>query len=141
MDKFEVGRSNPPVFLPIQEELINAGFPSPADDHIENSIDLNEYLIKHPCSTFFLRVSGHSMNDAGIKDGDLLIVDRNINASPNDVVVAMLDGEFILKKLIKKDGEIYLKSEKSNYPIFPINKYLEVQIWGVATYVIHKLIP
>tara|TARA_B100000700_G_scaffold331488_1_gene464767 strand:+ start:1572 stop:1988 length:417 start_codon:yes stop_codon:yes gene_type:complete len=125
--------------FPLSGESVSAGFPSPAEDYLENSINLNEYLINHPYSTFFLRVSGDSMSNANINHGDLLIVDRSINPKPNNIVIALLDGDFILKRLIKKDNELYLKAENYNYSAIPLSSYNEVQIWGVAIYVIHKL--
>ena len=86
--------------FPLASEPISAGFPSPAEDYIELGIDLNKYLIKNPISTFFLRVSGNSMNNAGIYNNDLIIIDRSINPNPGHIVVALLDGEFTLKRLI-----------------------------------------
>ena len=118
---------------------ISAGFPSPAEDYIELGIDLNKYLIKNPISTFFLRVSGNSMNNAGIYNNDLLIIDRSINPNPGHIVVALLDGEFTLKRLIKKQDSYYLKADKENYPAINLYEYIDIQIWGVAIYSIHEL--
>ena len=126
-------------YVPIANESISAGFPSPADDYLDIGIDLNEELIKNPISTFFLRVKGHSMTNAGIRDGDLLIIDRSINAKPGDIVVAITDGSFTLKKLLIKDGIPYLKAENPNYPYIDIRNYCNVEIWGVAVYSIHDL--
>ena len=84
--------------LPLAGERVAAGFPSPAEDYVDVGIDLNEQLIRHPTSTFFLHVSGHSMTDAGIHDGDLLVVDRSLDPRPGQVVVAVLDGAFTLKR-------------------------------------------
>ena len=125
--------------FPIAVETISAGFPSPAEDYIELGIDLNKYLIKNPISTFFLRVSGNSMNNAGIYNNDLLIIDRSINATPGRIVVALIDGEFTLKRLIKKENNYYLKADKENYPAINLYEYIDIQIWGVATYSIHGL--
>ncbi len=125
--------------LPLVNETISAGFPSPAEDYIELGIDLNKYLIKNPISTFFLRVSGNSMNNGGIYNNDLLIIDRSINPSPGHVVVALLDGEFTLKRLIKEKNNYYLKSDKENYPAISLYNYIDIQIWGVAIYSIHEL--
>ena len=125
--------------FPLANETISAGFPSPAEDYLELGIDLNKYLIKNPISTFFLRVSGNSMNNAGIYNNDLLIIDRSINATPGRIVVALIDGEFTLKRLIKKENNYYLKADKENYPAINLYEYIDIQIWGVATYSIHDL--
>ena len=127
------------LFIPLVNEAVSAGFPSPAEDYIELGIDLNKYLIKHPISTFFLRVSGNSMNNAGIYNNDLLIIDRSINPNPGHIVVALLDGEFTLKRLIKEKNNYYLKADKENYPAINLYEYLDIEIWGVAIYSIHEL--
>ncbi len=132
--------SNPSkIILPLASESIPAGFPSPADDYIDTGIDLNEHLIPHPSSTFFLRVKGDSMVKAGIQDGDLLIVDRSLNAQPGCIVVAILDGAFTLKKLTYYQGMAYLKAENPRYPPINLNNYADAYIWGVAIYSIHSL--
>ena len=125
--------------IPLITETISAGFPSPAEDYIELGIDLNKYLIKNPISTFFLRVNGSSMNNAGIYNNDLLIIDRSINPKPGHIVVALLDGEFTLKRLIKKQNNYYLRADKENYPAINLYEYIDIQIWGVAIYSIHEL--
>ena len=127
------------LLIPLAQGSVSAGFPSPAEDYIELGIDLNKYLIKNPISTFFLRVSGNSMNNAGIYNNDLLIIDRSINPSPGHIVVALLDGEFTLKRLIKKENNYYLKADKENYPAINLYEYIDIEIWGVATYSIHEL--
>jgi DNA polymerase V len=127
------------LLIPLVKEAISAGFPSPAQDYIELGIDLNKYLIRNPISTFFLRVSGNSMNNAGIYNNDLLIIDRSINPNPGHIVVALLDGEFTLKRLIKKKDNYYLKADKENYPAINLYEYVDIQIWGVAIYSIHEL--
>ena len=127
------------LLIPLVTGTISAGFPSPAEDYIELGIDLNKYLIKNPISTFFLRVSGNSMNNAGIYNNDLLIIDRSINPNPGHIVVALLDGEFTLKRLIKKQDNYYLKADKENYPAINLYEYIDIQIWGVAIYSIHEL--
>tara|TARA_B100000965_G_scaffold395202_1_gene408398 strand:- start:2888 stop:3325 length:438 start_codon:yes stop_codon:yes gene_type:complete len=125
--------------FPLVTEKISAGFPSPAEDYIELGIDLNKYLIKNPVSTFFLRVSGNSMNNAGIYNNDLLIIDRSLNPKPGHIVVAILDGEFTLKRLIKEKNNYYLKADKENYPAISLYEYIDIQIWGVAIHSIHEL--
>ncbi len=130
---------SPTLLIPLVTETISAGFPSPAEDYIELGIDLNKYLIKNPISTFFLRVSGNSMNNAGIYNNDLLIIDRSINPNPGHIVVALLDGEFTLKRLIREKSNYYLKADKENYPAINLYEYVDIQIWGVAIYSIHEL--
>ena len=129
----------PAISLPLASECIAAGFPSPADDYIDIGIDLNEQLIKHPMSTFFLRVNGHSMTGAGIYDGDLLIVDRSLDPQPGRIVVAILDSAFTLKRLTRHDGTLHLEAEHPDYPPINLHNYNDVQIWGVVIYSIHNL--
>ncbi len=116
-----------------------AGFPSPADDYAEVGIDLNEQLIRHPSSTFFLRVSGDSMTGAGIHDGDLLVVDRSLDPRPGRVVVAVLDGAFTLKRLMRDRRGLHLEAAHPDYPVLELHHCMDVQIWGVAIHVIHPL--
>ena len=120
---------------------ISAGFPSPADEYIEAGIDLNEELIKHPSSTFFIRVSGSSMTEDGIMDGDLLVVDRSLEPRPNRIVVVILNGEFTLKKLIHYQGASYLEAKNSNHTKLDLHNFENIQIWGVAIYAIHRVDP
>ena len=124
--------------IPLLTDSVSAGFPSPADDYTEENIDLNEHLISNPFSTFFLRVKGESMINAGIKDKDLIIVDKSLIAKPGDIVIAMIDGEFTIKRLSIKNNELYLKSENHNYPDFKFKNHIDVQIWGVVIYSIHS---
>ena len=126
--------------LPLAGERVAAGFPSPADDYyVEVGIDLNEQLIRHTTSTFFLRVSGESMTGAGIHDGDLLVVDRSLDPRPGRVVVAVLDGAFTLKRLVRHRGRLRLEAAHPNYPPLELHRCGDVQIWGVAVHVIHPL--
>ena len=124
--------------IPLLNDLVSAGFPSPADDYTEENIDLNEHLISNPFSTFFLRVKGDSMINAGIKDKDLIIVDKSLIAKPGNIVIAMIDGEFTIKRLSIKNDELYLKAENHNYPDFRFKNHIDVQIWGVVIYSIHS---
>ena len=124
--------------IPLLTDSVSAGFPSPADDYTEENIDLNEHLISNPFSTFFLRVKGESMINAGIKDKDLIIVDKSLIAKPGDIVIAMIDGEFTIKRLSIKNDELYLKAENHNYPDFRFKNHIDVQIWGVVIYSIHS---
>ena len=124
--------------LPLLGDSVSAGFPSPADDYTEQNIDLNEHLIRNPFSTFFLRVKGDSMINSGIHSHDLIIVDKSLIAKPGNIVIAMIDGEFTVKRLEKKNNELYLKSENDSYPDFNFKNYSEIQIWGVVIYSIHN---
>ena len=136
MDFFD---SNTKSFrTPLLADSVSAGFPSPADDYTEENIDLNEHLISNPFSTFFLRVKGDSMINAGIKDKDLIIVDKSLRARPGDIIIAMIDGEFTIKRLSVKNNELYLKAENHNYPDFRFKNHVDVQIWGVVIYSIHS---
>lgn len=127
------------VHIPLFESRVSAGFPSPADDYVERKLDLNEYLIHHKEATFFLRVQGNSMIGAGIHDGDLLIVDRSLDAAHNKVVVAVIDGDLTVKRLILKEKKIALAPENPRYPTINVTDEQSFQIWGVVTNVIHHL--
>ena len=128
-----------PQHLPLAGERVAAGFPSPADDYVDVGIDLNDQLIRHPTSTFFLRVSGDSMNGAGIHDGDLLVVDRSLDPRPGRVVVAVLDGGFTLKRLMRHQGRLRLEAANPSYPPLDLQSCDDAQIWGVAIHVIQPL--
>lgn len=124
--------------LPLFLSRIPAGFPSPAEDYIENQLDLNELIVKHPTATFFVRVEGESMREASINPGDILVVDRSLEAKSGKIIVALVDGEFTVKRLLINEGEITLQSENALYPSIKINPESDFQVWGVVTYVIHK---
>ena len=124
--------------IPLVSAKVQAGFPSPADDHMERSLDLNEHLVKNPASTFFVRVQGDSMRDAGIAAGDILVVDRSVEPKDRQIVVAMLDGEFTVKRLCKRQGEIFLEAENKEYPSIEVGENQELVIWGAVTFVIHQ---
>lgn len=133
--KPEAGKKCP---LPLFAAPVKAGFPSPADDFIEQRLDLNEHLIHHPAATFFVRVDGDSMRGAGLHKGDVLIVDRALEAASGKIVVAVLDGEFTVKRIRLSGNEILLEAENPNFPPIRIEPGREFQVWGVVTYVIHK---
>lgn len=124
--------------LPITSQLVHAGFPSPADDHIESTLDLNKALIKHPSATFFVKVDGESMKDIGINTGDILVVDRAIDPYNGAVAVCFLDGEFTLKKLEIDNDTIYLIPANENYKIITVSKEDDFTVWGIVTYSIKK---
>lgn len=123
---------------PLLASRVEAGFPSPADDHVERTLDLNEELITHPAATFFLRASGRSMQGAGIHDGDLLVVDRSIPSDTGTVVIAVVDGEFTVKRLRRTSAGMILDAEHPDYPPIPIGSETDVRIWGVVTWVLHQ---
>lgn len=125
--------------LPVFLGRLAAGFPSPADDYIEGRLDLNRHLIKHPAATFFVRVSGDSMIDAGIHSGDLLVVDRSLDAVDGNVIVAALDGELTVKRLSKRGEILRLLPANSDYQPIEILAQQTFEIFGVVTNVIHSL--
>lgn len=125
--------------LPLFSSSVPAGFPSPADDYMEGKLDLNDLLITQPVSTFFVRVVGDSMQDAGITSGDLLIVDRSITASHRNIVVAIVGGEFTVKRLLLQDKKIFLAAENPAYSPLEMSEESDFEVWGVVTYVIHPL--
>lgn len=132
----DVSVSHPrPLFL----VSVSAGFPSPADDYLDGQLDLNQHLIKHPAATFFIRVSGDSMLGAGIHSGDLLIVDRSLEAAPNRVVIAVVNGELTVKRICQQDGGLFLMPDNGAYPPLRIQPTTDFEIWGVVTSVIHPL--
>lgn len=124
---------------PLIGTQVPAGFPSPAQDYIEGSLDLNEHLITHPASTFFIRVDGYSMINAGIFPDDILIVDRSLEAVNNRIVIAVLDGELTVKRLKIIQGIYYLCPENRDFEPICITDDIDFNIWGVVTYVIHRL--
>lgn len=124
--------------LPIFSTSIAAGFPSPADDYIEQQLDLNQFIIKHPTATFFVRVQGESMRDAGIQSGDILVVDRSVAPAHGKIVVAVMDGEFTVKRIHLEGNDVFLVPENSAYSRLKVSPDSQFQVWGVVTYVIHK---
>ncbi len=118
---------------------VPAGFPSPAEDYAEGPLDLNRYLIHHPAATFFVRVKGDSMTGAGIFCGDLLIVDRALNAVPGNVVIAVVNGDLTVKRFHQESGRIVLLPENPDYPPILIEPDTDFAIWGVVTRAIHFL--
>lgn len=138
LDIFKAAIGKDPLPLPLFLANVQAGFPSPAEDYLDKTLDLNELLISHPAATFFVRVMGDSMQNAGILSGDVLIVDRSLEALENSIVIAVVNGEFTVKRLLKRDGRIFLAPENPSYPILEIMPESDFQVWGVVTYVIHK---
>jgi DNA polymerase V len=121
------------------QEGIHAGFPSPANDYMTQAIDLNRELVKHPAATFYGRVVGDSMIDAGVEEGDILVIDKSLDAQDGDMAVCFVDGEFTLKYLRVHDGGISLVPANEKYPVIEIREGTDFKMWGVVTYVIKKV--
>ena len=126
------------LHLPLFSSRVSAGFPSPADDFLETALDLNQHLIQHPAATFFVRTSGDSMIEAGIHNGDILVVDRSLEAKNGSIVIAVVNGELTVKRLHIQGNTMILKPENPNYPNLEITEEMAFQIWGVVTSVIHE---
>lgn len=124
--------------LPFVESGISAGFPSPADDYIDLSLDLNKELIRNPSSTFYGRVKGLSMKDAGIGDGDILVIDKSVEPQDGDVAVCYLDGEFVLKRIRIENKVIYLVPANSDFSPIKVTEQNQFIIWGIVTYSIKR---
>lgn len=125
--------------LPLIDSGISAGFPSPALDFVDLSIDLNRHLIKHPAATFFGRVKGDSLINAGINDGDLLVIDRSLEPTNGKIAVCYIDGEFTAKRIEVENNTLRLKAENSKYQPIEVTSDNEFLIWGVVTYVIKSI--
>lgn len=126
------------LLIPLVSAKVQAGFPSPADDHMEKSLDLNEHLVRNPASTFFVRVQGDSMRDASILSGDILVVDRSVVPTDNQIVIAMLDGDFTVKRLRRRNGHVILEAENNSFSPIEVSENQELTVWGVVTFVIHQ---
>lgn len=121
------------------EERISAGFPSPADDFKETRISLDRELVKNKEATFYARVSGDSMIEAGLDDGDLLVIDRSLNPENGKIAVCLVDGEFTVKRILKEKNKLYLIPENKKYKVIEIKEENELLIWGIVEYVIKKV--
>lgn len=136
----------PEVFLPASanyqtdyfDTSVPAGFPSPALDAIQKKLDLNEYVIEHPAATFFVRVQGDSMQDADIHTGDILVVDKALEAKHRDIVLAVVDGEFTVKRFCKTSEGVFLQPENNEYKSIKITEEMDFQVWGVVRAVVKK---
>jgi DNA polymerase V len=124
-------------FLILFGTKVPAGFPSPADDYIDRQLDLHEHLIAHPAATFFVTASGESMQGEGIFDKDMLIVDRSYKPKSGDIVIAVVDGLFTVKKLIVTNGTITLMPANPKFSEINITDQMDLDVWGVVTHVIH----
>ena len=127
------------MFLTFYKEAVECGFPSPARDFTEGTIDLNEELIPHPNATFIVRARGDSMIGSGIYPGDLLIVDRSLSPRNGSIIIAVLDGELSVKGLKLNNDQVTLSSSNSNYSDVMVSEEMDFTIWGVCTNVVHNL--
>ncbi|GAB2648438.1 translesion error-prone DNA polymerase V autoproteolytic subunit [Emticicia sediminis] len=126
--------------LPYMSAGVSAGFPSPAEDFLEETIDLNKEVIKNPSATFYAKVKGVSMIDAGIYPEDILVIDKSLNVEDEDIVVSYIDGEFVLKriKVDKSTGKVFLLPENHHYQPIEITEENHFLVWGVVTYIFKK---
>lgn len=135
---FEI--TNKRIYIPLAQHSIPAGFPSPATEYEEDRLDLNELVVINPHATFYMHVQGNSMIEANVNDGDILVVDRSIEAAHGHIVVAVIDGEFTVKKLYIRDGVIKLVPANPDYPDIVLNNEQELNVWGVVSHIIYKAI-
>ncbi len=125
--------------LPLFESPVSAGFPNIAEDYVERALNLNELLIKHPAATFFVRVKGISMINAGIHSNDILIVDRALTPTHNKIVIARIDGELTVKRLVLDKNRTFLVAENDDFKPIEITPAMDFEVWGVVTCVIHQV--
>jgi len=125
--------------IPYINEGVSAGFPSPAADFMETNIDLNKELSENPLATFYIKVKGNSMIDAGINDKDVLVVDRSLEPKNNKIAICCIDGEFTVKRIHLEKDCLYLQPENKNYAPIKITEDNQFLIWGMVTYVIKKV--
>lgn len=125
--------------IPFIENTISAGFPSPAEDYLESGIDLNKELIHHPSTTFFGRVKGDSMSGAGILEGDILVIDKSIDAKDDDIAVCFIDGEFTLKRIKKDKNAVWLVPANDKYKPIKVTADNDFLIWGIVTSIVRKI--
>lgn len=124
---------------PSFDARVSAGFPSPADDYTELKLDLNKALVLNPTATFYVRVKGMSMVDAGINEGDMLVVDRSLEAKDNAIAICVINWEFTVKRLAVDGKNLFLVPENSQYKAIKITEEMDFQVWGIVTFVIHKV--
>ncbi len=136
---FHLAKAEKILRLPLFISKVAAGFPSPADDYVEKTLDLEELLIQKPAATFFVRAQGDSMLGAGIHPNDILVVDRSKEPMPDKIVICAVNGELTVKRLIVADGQWRLKAENPAYPDIPLTEDLETVFWGTVTNVIHPV--
>ena len=129
-----------PIRVPLFSHKVPAGFPSPADDYIEARLSLDQHLITNKDATFFVRAKGNSMVDAGIFDGDLLVVDKSLTPSSGNIVIAIIDGDLTVKRLVLRDNKTILKPENLRFKEIELKDGQELQVWGVVTSTVKKFI-
>ncbi|MEP7263494.1 MAG: translesion error-prone DNA polymerase V autoproteolytic subunit [Bacteroidota bacterium] len=125
-----------PCALPLMNDSVPAGFPSPATDHVEDRIDLNDLIIKHPSATFFIRVEGDSMKDAFIPEHALLVIDRSIKPVSNNIVLAVIGDEFTVKRYVVNSKGTFLYPANKKYKALQITEEMNMKVWGVVTHII-----
>jgi DNA polymerase V len=128
-----------PQQLNLFSAQIPAGFPSPAEDFLEKRLDLNDYLIKNKSATFLIKVHGNSMIDAGIFDGDILIIDRSLAPTNGKIILGILNGEFTIKRIEKRKSSLFLMPENKSFSPIEVTNEMDFKIWGVVTFAIHKI--
>ena len=125
--------------IPFYQSNVPAGFPSPAEDFMDLDLNLQSYLVQHPSATFCVRVTGDSMQNAGIFSGDVMVVDRALEPKNNTIVLAVWDGEFTVKRIQKKGNQLFLKPENQTFKPIEITEEMDFKVWGVVTHIIHKV--
>ena len=125
--------------IPFYQSNVSAGFPSPAEDFMELDLNLQEYLVQHPSATFCVKVTGDSMQNAGIFSGDVMVVDRALEPQNKTIVLAVLDGEFTVKRIHKKGDLLFLNPENDNFKPIEITQEMNFKVWGEVTHIIHKV--
>ncbi len=130
--------TNKRIYLPVAQSKVPAGFPSPATEYEEDSLDINDIVVTNPSATFYVRVKGNSMIDANIHEGDILVVDKSIEATHGKIVIAVIDGEFTVKTLYNKDGVVKLVPSNPDFPDIVLKNEQELNVWGVVSYIIYK---
>ncbi|MDG2369432.1 MAG: translesion error-prone DNA polymerase V autoproteolytic subunit [Flavobacteriales bacterium] len=126
--------------VPFYEASVSAGFPSPAEDFMDLELNLQDYLIQHPSATFCVRVTGDSMIKAGISSGDVMIVDRSLETKDGNIVLAVLNGEFTVKRIKKNKDQLLLIPENTKFDPIIVSEEMDFKVWGVVTHVVHQLI-
>ena len=124
--------------IPLYGDSVPAGFPSPADDYIDMDLNLHDYLVKNPSATFCVKAIGDSMIDAGINNSDIMVVDRALTPKNNDIILAVINSEFTVKRIKKNEDDLYLMPANENYNPIKITEEMNFQVWGVVTFIIHK---
>ncbi len=131
--------AGPPRPRPLFLARIACGFPSPADDHVDRALDLHELCVTNPPATYFVRVEGDSMVDAGIRSGDVLVVDRSVEPADGRVVVAVLNGELTVKRLRRRGPRLWLAADSTHFAAVEVTSEMDFEVWGVVTFVIHAM--